>query len=317
MAKLLFCTGEGIGNVIQTIPVIRTLTEVLGHKVDFWHAHGSYGIKDRLIPYVGKWIVGANINNVDLFPYDGYVSTLWTKNIVGQGPFARMALLNKIQPLSMDRSEVDTYMDIARDLAVKEEEILWHGNCAAGTSEEKFDIVMHNGYNRYGSANWSIKSYKRYSEVVEYLEGVSVCSIGAKEEYIEGTEDRTGLSLPESLGLIKNARLFIGNDSGLYHCANALETDNIVIFTATSIKKNFDERFHKYSTIITRDDLECRPCQKTRRWQKDCKDWKCQDIDPDIVLHGIKQIITARFMSDASEVYENEPINAPRPSTEG
>jgi hypothetical protein len=317
MSKILFCTGEGIGNVIQTIPVIRTLTEVMGHKVDFWHAHGSYGIKDRLIPYVGKWIVGNQIANLDMFSYDGYVSTLWTRNVVGQGPFARLALLNKIQMLSMDRSEVDTYMDIARDLGVEEKDILWHGNCAAGRTDEKFDIVMHNGYNRHGSANWSVKSYQRYGEVVEYLEGVNVCSIGAKEEYIEGTEDRTGLSLPESLGLIKNARLFVGNDSGLYHCANALETDNIVIFTATSIKKNFDERFHKYSTIVTRDDLECRPCQKTRSWQKECDDWKCRDIDPEIVLYGIKQVIMARFMSEASEVYENETIDAPRGSTEG
>lgn len=317
MAKLLFCTGEGIGNVIQTIPVIRTLTEVLGHKVDFWHAHGTYGIKQRLIPYVGKWVSGSQLNNLDLFSYDGYVSTVWTQNVVGQGPFEKMALLNKIQPLRMDRSEVDTYMDIARDLGVKEEDIIWHGKCSAGQVEESFDIVIHNGYNRYGSMDWSIKSYPYYEKVVEYLEGVNVCSIGSKEEYIEGTVDKTGLSLPESLGLIKNARLFLGNDSGLYHCANALETDNIVIFTAMSIDKNYDERFHKYSTIITRDDLDCRPCQGERRWKRDCKDWKCREIDPEIVLHGIKQVVMARFMSDATEVYENEPFDAPRSGTEG
>lgn len=317
MAKLLFCTGEGIGNVIQTIPVIRTLTEVLGHKVDFWHAHGNYGIKQKLIPYVDRWIFGAQINKVDFFPYDGVVSTIWTQALMGRGPLTRVALLNKIKPLSPDRSEVDTYMDIARDLGVKEEDILWYGNCAAGETDEKFDIVMHNGYNRYGAANWSVKSYKRYDEVVEYLEGVKICSIGSKEEYIKGTENRTGLSLPESLGLIKNARIFVGNDSGMYHCANALETDNIVVFTATSIKKNFDSRFHKYSTIICRDDLDCRPCQKGRKWQKECKDWKCQNIDPKIILQGIKQIITTRFMVEASEVYGDEIIDAPRPSTEG
>lgn len=308
MAKLLFTTGEGIGNTILTIPVIRTLTEVLGHKVDFWHAHSSYQIKHRLIPYVGKWVTGQNLKRLDLNSYDGYVATMWTQSIVGSGPFAKMALLNKIQPLSPDRSEIDTYMDIARDLGVKEEDILWHGNCAYGQTDEKFDIVMHNGYNRYGAANWSVKSYPHYEQLMQYLEGVNVCSIGAKEEYIEGTEDRTGLSLQESLGLIKNARLFVGNDSGLYHAANALEIDNIVIFTATSTIKNFDERFHKYSTIITRDDLECRPCQKTRRWQKDCKDWKCRDISPETVLHGIKQVITARFMSEASGIYEDERV---------
>ena len=303
MSKILFTSGEGIGNTIQLIPVIRTLTEVLGHEVDFWHAHGTYGIKQRLIPYVGKWVVGNNLSKLDLESYDGYVATLWTKNIVGQGPFANMALLNKIQPLKMDRSEIDTYMDIARDLGVKEDEIIWHGNCSYNKREDKYDVVIHNGYNRFGSAGWEIKSYPRYEEVVDRLDGIKVCSVGAKEEYIKGTENRTGMDLLDTLGLIKNARLFIGNDSGLYHCCSALETDNIVIFTATSIEKNYDERFHKYSTIITRDDLECRPCQKDRKWQKECTDWKCRDIDPEVILHGVKQIIMARFISDAGEVY--------------
>jgi len=219
----------------------------------------------------------ANINPAD---YKGFVSTLWTKNIVGQGPFGQMPLLNEIKALSMTRSEVDTYMDIARDLGVNEKDIIWHGKCNHGETEEKFDVVMHDGYNRYGSAGWEIKSYPHYEKVVEHLEGIKVCSVGAKEEYIKGTEDRTGLSLPESLGLIKNCRVFLGNDSGLYHCANALEKDNIVIFTATSIEKNYDERFHKYSTIITRDDLECRPCQATRGW-KSCETRECQNITPD------------------------------------
>jgi len=40
--KILFCSGEGIGNVIQTIPVIRTLTESMGYTVDFWHAFGAF-----------------------------------------------------------------------------------------------------------------------------------------------------------------------------------------------------------------------------------------------------------------------------------
>ena len=62
--RLLFCTGEGIGNTVQTIPVIRTLTEVLGYEVDFWHVFGSFGVP-KFIPYVNKWIRGGKITDIN------------------------------------------------------------------------------------------------------------------------------------------------------------------------------------------------------------------------------------------------------------
>jgi ADP-heptose:LPS heptosyltransferase len=283
--KLLFCTGEGIGNVIQTIPVIRTLKEVLGFEIDLWHAFGSFPIP-KVIPYVDKWFRGVEINNVDFSSYKGIVSTRWTKDYIGRIP---LPLLNNITPFSMTRSEVDTYMDIARDLGAKD--FIWHGRCEQSYALDKYDIVMHNGYNPHGSANWKIKSYPYYSEVAEMLKenGYSVCSVGYKSEYIEGTEDKTGLDLLASLGVIANSKVFIGNDSGLYHCANALSVPNVVIFTASSTEKNYDPRFHKYATIIGRTDLKCRPCQAGRKW-KDCKTWECRELNIDYVVYIIGDV---------------------------
>jgi ADP-heptose:LPS heptosyltransferase len=114
---------------------------------------------------------------------------------------------------------------------------------------------------------------------------LKICSVGDKREYIKGTVDRTGMSLLDTLGLIKNSKLFIGNDSGLYHCANALSIPNLVIFTFTSTVKNYDKRFHKYSKII-RKDLTCSPCQGTIRFNS-CEDHGCRDIDPDGVVNAV------------------------------
>ena len=189
----------------------------------------------------------------------------------------------------MERSEVDTYMQIARDLGAKEKDLIWHGNCIYNDINRHYDIVISDGYNRNGSADWSIKSYPYYKEAVSLLnKEYRVCSIGSSEEYIHGTINETGLPLLDSLGIIKNSKLFLSNDSGMYHCANALSVPNIVVFTATSIEKNYDKRFHKYSTIIGRDDLDCRPCQKGHRWKK-CKTWECREIDPQLVVNTIKQ----------------------------
>jgi len=286
--KLLFATAEGIGNVIQTIPVIRTLNERLDFEIDLWLAFGSFPIPNIL--YVDKWIVGGQIRQINLSQYEGVVSTYWTREHIRILP---LKLLNKPTKLSMTRSEVDCYMDIARDLGAKEKDLIWHGKCLYNQTKESFDVVVHNGYNPHGSANWKIKSYPHYAKVVEMLtkKGLKICSVGAGHEYINGTINRTGFPLLVTLGIINNCKVFLGNDSGLYHCANALSRPNVVIFTATSIEKNFDERFHKYTTIIGRDDLECRPCQAGRRWNKDCKTWDCQQVDPEVIYKAVMEKI--------------------------
>lgn len=296
MKRILFCQGEGIGNVIQCIPVIRTLNEVLGYNIDFWHVQGNYIIPNKFFPYVDNWFVGKNrdeVFSINPLNYCGKVSAIWVGPCLNKNILSKITLLTKKNILTIQRSEVDTYMDMARQLGVKEEDIIWHGECNYKKVDEEYDIVIHNGYNRVGAANWRIKSYPRYEEVARLLvkEGFKVCSIGAKNEYIKNTTNRTGLDLLSSLGFIKNSKLFLGNDSGLYHCANALKVKNIVIFTATSTIKNYDSRFHKYSELIYREDLKCRPCQANRRWNSDCKNWECRNINPEIIVNKIKELL--------------------------
>jgi len=278
--RILFCTGEGVGNVIQTIPVLRTLRESLGVKIDFWYVYGTFQLP-KIIPYVDKWIVGNQIRNMDMNRYVGAVSTKWTRKHIKNLP---IPILNKISDLSMVRSEVDCYMDIARSLKVNDEDLLWWGKCNYNRSDEFYDVVIHNGYNFKGSSDWKLKSYPRYKEVVKLLSGdVSLCSVGSKGEHIKGTIDKTGLNILDSLGIIKNAKVFLGNDSGLYHCANALDVPNLVIFTYTSTEKNYDKRFHRKAKIICRKDLECRWCQCEPRF-KTCKTRECRNIEPKLIV---------------------------------
>ena len=292
MKKLLVCHAEGVGNCIEMVPCLRTLKEVLHYDLDYWHAFSSFPIP-KLIPYVDKWIRAGEIMNVNPKDYVGMVGTTWIKDYIGRYPLNELKLLNEITPLRMDRSEVDIYMDIARDLGVCEKDIIWDAVCDYSPSRTKYDVVVHNGYDHMGSANWKIKSYPYYPQVVRLLKdsGFTVCSIGSKDEYIEGADDKTGLDLLHTGGVLKNCKLFIGNDSGMYHYANALKVRNIVIFTATSIEKNYDKRFHSYSTIVCRTDLQCRPCQANRRWNKDCKTWDCREIDPIDIVKKVKTIL--------------------------
>lgn len=291
--RLLACHGEGIGNCIQISPCLRTLKEVLGYEIDFWHAFGSFPIP-KIIPYVDKWVVGSDILAIDPSDYVGKVSTFWTRNHIDSGPLRKLELLNTITPLSAFRSEVDTYMGIARDLGAEEKDLIWEGDCNYMAVESVYDVVIHNGYNALSPADWKIKSYPYYEDVAGILKdyGLRVCSIGNKNEYIQNTEDNTRMPLLTSLGIIKNSKVFLGNDSGLYHCANALGVKNVVIFTASSVLKNYDKNFHKYSTVIGRDDLECRKeCQARRGWKNYCTNWNCREIPPSVIVDAVREQI--------------------------
>ncbi len=287
--KLLFITAEGIGNVIQTIPTIRTLKEVLGYQIDTWCAFGNYPIP-HIAPYVGKWFSGGEIADINPAEYDGKVSTYWTRNHINAGPIAKIPLLALSDSVRPDRSEVDLYMDLARKLGAKEKDILWYGECNYTQLTDTYDLVIHSGYNRYGtiSDNWHLKSYPYYKEVVDLLSDLKICSVGSWQEYIEGTIDRTGLNLLSTGGVIKNSKLFLGNDSGLYHYANGLGVKNMVIFTYTSTTKNYDKGFHKYSRILQNDKLDCLSCQNTRRF-KTCATRDCREIDPEIVANAVRE----------------------------
>ncbi len=291
--KIILLSGEGLGNFVQLLPLIRTLKEVLNYQVDYCHLFGSYSLGNFKIPYINKHLSNMELSTIKPEEYVGKVSTIWTADYVSAGNLYKLPLLTKTYPMSMEVSEVDTYMNIARDLGVEEKDLIWEAEYAPKHNLGAYDIILSNGYNRYGSARWEIKSYPHYKELVKLLdaEGFTIASIGSADEYIPGTEDKTGVSLYESLCLLHSAKCLVSNDTGMYHFANLVRTPNIPIFTATSVAKNYDKRFHKYADLVYRDDLPCRPCQSNRRWAKDCTNWECRDINPLVIVKKIKEML--------------------------
>lgn len=285
--KLLVLHAEGIGNFIQIFPLLRTLKEVLGFEIHYCHLFGSYNVDPKNVcPYIDIQLSQCDLQYINSSDYVGKVTTFWGRNHLKAGNISDIKLLCNIHPIVMDESEVFTYLKIALDLGISEDKLIWEARCNYNEGQETFDVIIANGYNKNG--NWEIKGYPYYEKVSSELvsKGLKIACIGSGDEYIDGTIDMTGLSLLDSLGVIKNSKALLGNDSGLYHAANALGVDNLVIFTATSIKKNYDERFHTYTNIICREDLECRPCQHRGGW-KSCNDWKCREINPKIIIEEI------------------------------
>ena len=84
--------------------------------------------------------------------------------------------------------------------------------------------------------------------LVDALQRMSAASIAAF----------TNLTLPEVTALLSQARLFVGNDSGIAHIAAAVETPSVVIF-GSSNRAHWGPWATKPAEMVF-DELDCQPC---------------------------------------------------------
>jgi ADP-heptose:LPS heptosyltransferase len=298
MSRLLVVHGEGIGNIIEVLPLIATL-EKAEHEVDILLPKTSFPIPEGV--FVGRKVYDSSTFNLDIAKlYSGKIVTTWGnmygKKVNGLGS---IKALNNIasQRIRVDQSEVKVYLNAARDMKIPEVNFVYDVSNLIGYNQdikEEFDVVVSNGYNYQNKkARWDVKGYARWNELIPKLNkiGLSVCSIGAKKEFVEGTDNRTGLPLLDSFALIRNSRVVIANDSGMYHVANAFGKPNVVLFTFTSVVKNRDKHFHKHSRVIAIKELECRKtCHANGKWRK-CTNTKCKHVHPDRIVKAVKGLI--------------------------
>ncbi len=101
--------------------------------------------------------------------------------------------------------------------------------------------------------------------------------------------DRT--SLKEAMLIIKHARLFIGNDSGLTHIASAFDVPTVAFFGPTIPEWGFAP-FASRSLVLEVKYLPCRPCslhgeKRCARGDHACMDW----LDERIAFERIKGLL--------------------------
>jgi hypothetical protein len=168
-----------------------------------------------------------------------------------------------------------------QDLCLEHMPIKW-------TSKKKtpaYDVVICNG-SVPDFSTWIRKRYNRYNEVIEALiaAGYTVCSVGCTDEYVYPAVNQTEPNLLETIDIIAKAKLFIGNDTGLWHVANAIGKKNIGIFTCTDPERYYNHWFHAEAVVIV-SDFECAEMFKGRmgvgNYCERCDDWECTFFPPD------------------------------------
>ncbi len=290
--NLLVCVGEGLGNVIQTLPMINLL-RINGISFDILNL-SSCSYED--ISFIFNEYANV-VKTVDPIKYDhilelpttyGNLRNINRKDIPGVVDPRQYKLYHRYV------NEVELYIAMVTDnLGISFYPECFNVSLPETTQKETFDFVVHNGCSLVNPHQWKRKKYPHMVEVTNLLlkKNKKVGTIGTEHEYEnENTTNCTGKSLEETTKIIRSGKVFISNDTGTYHLAAALQKKGLVIFTATSVLKNYHHKFHKTIKVVSRNEA-CQPCQYTDMWEK-CtpvkfNKWACQNVLPETILKEI------------------------------
>ena len=303
MKRLLFLVGDGIGNQAQTIPTFLHARKKYNCPIDVYNSIPRNtdstltmfkSIAERI--YVKEEKITTKHYDGQILTYPFFQKSYPKLRVISQNVSNLMK--------KKHHSEVDMNLRCLGAGSSKHHDF---SGCYKifdwiEPQADAPDIILHDGFSKVSNLakrTWLVKSYPHYVELAKLLvdAGYSVGSIGAEDEYVAGTQKLTGLNFTDSLAHMKGCKLFISNDTGTYHLANLLAKKNIVLFTASDNIKNYDRHFHRFSTIIQRDDLACQPCHLKREfnyWNKkgvreECG-WECRNINPNAILEKVKEL---------------------------
>jgi ADP-heptose:LPS heptosyltransferase len=240
----------------------------MGHEV-----HVLVGREARAwIPILDGWeaVAATIVDREGTQPrakFDRFFRTRWGPNNKWLAPYTRE--IGTVEKSLKDTHEADANMTPAFTIGWQDSTPPTHVECDYVPDGGGY-IVFLTGCNplplwdrkRWPADRWDMLA-SRLNENVVFLGAKSDSRPWMKDI----GEDRCGLPLRESLGRLKNARLAVGIDCGLGHCAGALNVPLVVLNGCATITKN-RPLGSRVSVILS--PLPCAPCQYTPRW-KTCK----------------------------------------------
>lgn len=300
MKYLLVNIGQGIGNQIEMLPAINLIKQKYPeHTLVFLNTMPHcYHISELIFKehLLFKDTISMK-NTIDVSLIDGLINMPFVTSISIQN------ISNMTQPTfsyedRLRKSEILTNLMVVENRPQYPIELYNVSNYlkindSVINKAKEYDILIHNGYNKANPVKdfWKVKEYDKFSEVAERLKyKYKIASIGKRDEYVVGTIDETNKDIEDSIALIKKCRIFVSTDTGTYHIAAALKKPGVVLFTATSIDKNYDRLFHKSFHIMRRHDLNCQPCQPSGNgtWLNCSINKECKNISVDELIDQIE-----------------------------
>jgi ADP-heptose:LPS heptosyltransferase len=261
-APFLVAIGSGLGNMLHTTPLIRNIARRTGSPVDVVvaedHARSLFVVHDPA--YVNA--VWALKPAVLRRRYD----TVFVTHSFGAArvPFnaGRAAWSRDWDNFAPDGMHETLFnleaarrlLGIAYDEADARE--YFCGDLSWDAPAETL-IGLHAGSK---SGVWSVKRWPHFAELAQRLRarGLRVASFGTSDEYVEGTENRTGASIEAMCRSMLDCSHFVANDSGVMNIANALAIPTLALFAPTNAATRLPLRESTLGIVL---DKDCAPCE--------------------------------------------------------
>lgn len=303
--RILVTVGQGYGNVIMTTPLLRALSE-MNHEVDVL-CESHWADAWQLLagsPSLGEVVAERSRLPLDVQNYDAVVRTVWHSQ-----PFA---LEHEIFP---ERLNLRTHHEAAVNLTAARE-LGYEGGLPApfvATSGKKYPAEITTVIIADPapiSPFWRRKRYPHFAETAARLlaAGYAVSLLGNNSDaklwnaYPAAVRRICPPDIKTAVRQLQNAQAFLGPDCGLAHLAGALNLPTYTIFGPTSEIKN---RPLGQNVKVLADNLKCRPCQMTLRWEA-CENFRClSELTPKAVADTVLALLQSPEEKIVNEGSEN------------
>jgi len=262
-APMLIAVGGGVGDMLHTTPMIRNISRRLGIRVDLAvseeypkslfllhnpdYVNAVYGLRQVSLARSYDTIFVSHFFGAARVPFRAK-RVVWSrardKFWVGAVHETIFNLESARELLGIPYDDADAREYYIGDLIYrppKESLIGLHAGCKSG--------------------HWLAKRWPHFSTLAERLmqRGYRVASFGTPDEYVEGTENRTGGTIREMCEAMLACSHFIANDSGVMNIANALGIPLLAIFGPTDVKTLLPLRSTSAAIAL---DKPCAPCHR-------------------------------------------------------
>ena len=280
--KILVIHSWGIGDLIMATPMLKSL-HLSGHSVDLalFSAANATIVKGN--DFLRKVIlINSKADYLKLaFRYDCIVAT------AGMNPqkIRKLNLLlgaKKVYSAAQKRNvhRIEMNLRIVDELLTKrtKEPYLFIDNDAAATVERYIDKTRKNvGFCIGSGAKQRFKRWPGYKRLAKKIDGNVLVFIGPDEAELEKefvNEDVVIVkeSLENTVKLLSQLDLVVGNDNGLMHIAYAAKRDTVTVYGMTNEKETGGYYPNNEAVFL---DMECRPCFDPSTDYVGCATFEC------------------------------------------
>lgn len=180
----------------------------------------------------------------------------------------------------------------------------------------RFMILAAGGGESWGKdahfKRWPVRFFAPFAERLrQHLKLDGAVLLGSAAERALGEELAERLSFPalnlvgrtgigQAAALVERAALFVGNDGGLVHIANALHVPLIAFYGPADPQVYGPFPPSERAVAVFREDLSCRPCYRNFRYNSACIGREClQELFPEKVL---EQLSASRFFDSLRQL---------------